>query len=81
MVETHFFPMATTLGLNHTQMKLVSHLHHMLLRFPSENVFDQSICRTKEEKTRLQCWRDAKSVMPSGAKMAMFLRRKSARIW
>jgi len=42
----------------------------MLLRDPSEKVFDQSICRTKEQKTRLQCLASAmpKSVMPSGAK-------------
>jgi len=42
----------------------------MLLRVPSENVFDQSICRTKEHKARLQCLASAmpKSAMPSGAK-------------
>ena len=41
----------------------------MLLRVPSEKVFDQSICRTKEQKTRLQCLASAmqKCVMPSGA--------------
>jgi len=27
----------------------------MLLRGPSEKIFDQSICRTKEQKMRLQC--------------------------
>jgi len=27
----------------------------MLLRVPSEKVFDQAICRTKEQKARLQC--------------------------
>ena len=42
----------------------------MLLRVLSENVFDQSICRTKEQKARLQCLASAmpKSVMPSGDK-------------
>jgi len=42
----------------------------MLLRGPSEKVFDQSICRTNEQKTRLQCLNSAmpKSVMPSAAK-------------
>jgi len=42
----------------------------MLLRGPSENVFDQPICGTKEKKTRLQCLASAmpKSVMPSTAK-------------
>jgi len=42
----------------------------MLLRGPSENVFDQSICRTKEQKTRLQCLARAmpKSATPSAAK-------------
>jgi len=51
-------------------MKLVSNLNHMLLRVPSEKVFEQSIYRTKEQKARLQCLACAmpKSVMPSGAK-------------
>jgi len=42
----------------------------MLLRVLSENVFDQSICRTKEQKARLQCLASAmpKSAMPSGDK-------------
>jgi len=41
----------------------------MLLRVPSEKVFDQSICRTKEQKAALQCLANAmrKSVMPSSA--------------
>ena len=39
----------------------------MLLHVPSEKFFDQSICTTKEQKTRLQCLASAmpKSVMPS----------------
>jgi len=42
----------------------------MLLRGPSEQAFDQSICRTKEQKIRLQCLASAmpKSVMPSATK-------------
>jgi len=42
----------------------------MLLRGPSEKVFDQSICRTKEQKTRLQYLASAmpKPVMPSADK-------------
>jgi len=42
----------------------------MLLRGPSEQVFDQSISRTKEQKIRLQCLASAmpKSVMPSADK-------------
>jgi len=41
----------------------------MLLHVPSEKVFNQSICRTKAQKARLQCLASAmpKSVMPSGA--------------
>jgi len=41
----------------------------MLLPGPSEKIFDQSICRTKEQKARLQCLDRAipKSEMPSGA--------------
>jgi len=42
----------------------------MLLRVPSEKVFDQSICRKKKQKARLQCLASAmpKSVIPPGAK-------------
>jgi len=42
----------------------------VLLRVPLEKVFDQSICRTKGQKARLQCLASAmqKSVMLSGAK-------------
>jgi len=37
---------------------------------PSETVFHQSICRTKEQKTKLQCLASEmpKSVIPSAAK-------------
>jgi len=40
----------------------------MLLHVPSEKVFDQSICRTKGQKARLQCLASEmpKSVMLSG---------------
>jgi len=50
----------------------------MLLRVPSKKVFDQSICRTKEQKARLQCLAKAmpKSVMPSGAKDGEVSREK-----
>jgi len=46
----------------------------MLLRDPSEKVFDQSICRTKEHKASLQFLASPmpKSVMPSGAKNGSF---------
>jgi len=43
-------------------MKLVKSCTPHAMRVPSENVFDQSICRTKEQNER------AKSVMPLGAK-------------
>jgi len=59
--------MATILVLHHQHMKLVKPFRPMLLRAPSEKVFDQSICRTKEQKARLQCLASAmlKSVTPS----------------
>jgi len=42
----------------------------MSLRGPSAKVFDQPICRTKEQKTRLQYLASAmpKSAMPSADK-------------
>jgi len=50
---------------------------------PSEKVFHQSICGTKEQKTKLQCLASEmpKSVIPSAAENGKFLKRKSARIW
>jgi len=55
----------------------------MLLRGPSEKVFDQSGRRTKEQKTRLQGLASAmpKSVMSSGAKKREASSGKCARIW
>jgi len=51
----------------------------MLLRGPSQKIFDQSICRTKEQKTRLQRLARAMptSVMPSTAKNGKVLKRKN----
>jgi len=53
-------------------MKVVmsSHLHHMLCVFHQKS-FHQSICRTKEQKTRSQRLASAmpKFAMPSGAEM------------
>jgi len=50
----------------------------MLLRSLSEKVFDQSICRTKELKTRLQCLASGmpKFVMPSAAKNGKVYKKK-----
>jgi len=62
--------MATILALlHHEHMKFVKPFTPHVIAFPSENVFDQSICRTKEQKTRLQCLACAmpKSVIPSAA--------------
>ena len=66
--------MATILALHHKYTKLLSHLRHMLLRVPSEKVSNQPICRTKEQKARLQFLAGPmpKSVMPSGAKIGSF---------
>jgi len=50
----------------------------MLLRGTAEKVFDQSICRTKEQKTRLKCSASAmpKSVMPSAAENGKVFKEK-----
>ena len=69
-METHFLPKATILALYHKHMKLVKPLTLHVIACSVRNVFDPSICRTKELKARLQCLASAmtKSVMPSGAK-------------
>jgi len=52
----------------------------MLLHVPSE-LFDQLICRTKEQKARLQCLARAmaKSVMPPGAKNGKDSKKKKCK--
>jgi len=51
-------------------MKLVKPFTPHVIAYQSEKVFDQSICRTKEQKTKYQCLACAmpKSAMPSAAK-------------
>ena len=74
MVEMHFFRWLLFLCYIINLLSWSSHLHHMLLCVPSEKVFDQSNCGTKEQNTRLQCLASAmpKSVMPSGAENDSF---------
>jgi len=54
----------------------------MLLCVPSEKVFDLLICRTKEQKARLQYLANAmpKSVMPSATKKRKVSKEKKLRI-
>ena len=79
-----FLPMVTIAVLHHKHMKLFTPFTPHVIAWPVRKGFNQSIRRTKEQKTRLQCLASAmpKPVMPSGAmKSAKLLRRKSARIW
>ena len=71
--------MATVLVLHYEHMKPVKQFTPLVIAWSVRKGFNQSICRTKEQKTRLQCLACAmpKSVMPSGAKRAKFLRRKA----
>ena len=81
-----FSPMVSIVVLHHKHMKLFkpfAFTPHVIARSVRKG-FNQSICRTKERKTRLQCLSGAmpKPVMTSGAmKSEKLLRRKSARIW
>ena len=79
-----FLPMVTIAVLHHEHMKLFTPFARHVIAWSVRKGFNQSIRRTKEQKTRLQCLANAmlKPVMPSGAmKSAKLLRRKSARIW
>jgi len=49
-----FLPMATIFALHHKHMKLVKPFTPHVIACSIKNVFDQSICRTKERKARLQ---------------------------
>jgi len=78
-----FLPMVTIVVLHHKHMKLLKPFTPHVIAWAIRG-FDQSIRRTKEQKTRLQClaWTMPKSVMPSGVmKSTKLLRRKNARIW
>jgi len=79
-----FLPTVTIVVLHHKHMKLFKPFTSHVIACSVRKCFNQSIRRTKEQKTRLQClaWAMPKSVMLSGAmKNAKLLRRKSARIW
>jgi len=79
-----FLPMATIAVLHHKHMKLFTPFTPHVIARSVRKRFNQSIRRTKEQKTRLQCLANAmpKRVMPPGAmKSAKLLRRKSTRIW
>ena len=81
-----FIPMVTVVVLHHKHMKLFKPFTQRphVIAWSVRKGFNQSIRRTKEQKTRLQCLASAmpKPVMPSGAtKSAKLLRRKSGRIW
>jgi len=79
-----FIPMVSIVVLHHKHMKLVKPFTPHVIAWSVRKGFNQSICRTKERKTRLQCLSGAmpKPVMTSGAmKSEKLLRRKSARIW
>jgi len=62
--------MVTILALHHKHMKLVKPIVPHGIAWSVREGFNQSICRTKEQKTRLQCLASAmpKFVMPSAAK-------------
>jgi len=77
------FPMVTINVLHHNHMKLSKPFAPHVIAWSVRKGF-QSIRRTKEQKTRLQCLASAipKPVVPSGAmKSPKLLIRKSARTW
>jgi len=50
-----FLPMATIVVLHHKHMKLFKPFTPHAIAWSVRKGFHQSICRTKEQKTRLQC--------------------------
>jgi len=63
-----FLPMVTIVVLHHKHMKLSKPFSPHVIAWSVRKGFNQSICRTNEQKTRLQCLASAmpKPVMPSG---------------
>jgi len=80
-----FLAMATivVLQLHHKHMKLAKPFTPHAIACSVRKGFNQSICRTKEQKTRLQCLASVmpKFVMPSRAKKRKVSKEASARIW
>jgi len=62
-------------------MKLVKPFTPHVIAWFTERGFNQSICRTKEQETRLQCLSSAmpKSVMPSAAKKRKVSKEKKCK--
>jgi len=76
--------MVTIDVLHHKHMKLFTPFMPHVIAWSVRKGFNQSILRTKEQKTRLQGLASVipKSIMQSGAmKNAKLPRRKTARIW
>ena len=76
--------LATIVVLHHKHMKLFKPFTPHVIAWSVRKGFNQSIRRTKEQKTRLQCLAGTmpKPVMPSGAmKSPKLLRRTNARMW
>jgi len=67
VVETHYFRMVAIVALHHKHMKLLKPFTPYVIAWSVRKGFNQSICRTKEQQTRLQCLASAmpKPVMPS----------------
>ena len=79
-----FLPVVTIAVLHHKHMKPFKPFTPHVIAWSVRKGVNQTIRKTKEQKTRLQCLASAmpKSVMPSGAvKSAKLLTRKKARIW
>ena len=76
-------PMITIVVSHHKHMKLFKPFTPHVSAWSVRKGFNQSIRRTKEQTTTLQClaWAMPKPLMPSGAVKSAKLLRKSARTW
>ena len=77
------FPMFTFVVLHHKHLKLFKPFIPHVIAWSLRKDFNQSIRRTKEQKTALQCldWAMPKPVMPSGSMKSAKLLRNSTRTW
>jgi len=55
VVKMYFFPMVAIVVLHHKHTKLFKPFTPHVIAWSVRKGFDQSIRRTKEQKTRLQC--------------------------
>ena len=73
------FPMATIVVLHHKHMKLFKPFTPHVIAWPVRKGFNQSIRKTKEQKTRLQCLASAMPELKCDQDIRSYEKRKASK--